>query len=203
MCMSIKDLLSKTMVDKLNDRDIMWFLATVRSNVFDIDQMRNIVQDRIPSYYPARNVFLQMLHEFEESIEGMEEEMTHFYDALDLTIISEEGYYPVLFRGKEKTFEWIDLSLIDCDRLPLNEDGFKTAQLVHGFIPIPPVKLITIEGGRYRLQDGRHRFLAFKLNGQEKIPAIVHKDFDHRKSKFTEALHVTGREYKEVLKKLA
>ena len=203
MSMLTTDFLSKAMIENLNDRDIMWFLATVRSSYFDIDVMRRVVGKAIQDDNTARKVFMHMLDEFEEHVEGMEEEITHIYDALDITVSSESGFYPVLFRGKEKPFEWVDLSLIDCDSLPLNEDGFKTAQLVRAFVPVPPIKLIPIEGGRYRLQDGRHRFLAFKLNGLEKIPAIVHHDFNHRKAKVAEAIKVTGEKNREVFEKLA
>ncbi len=95
-------------------------------------------------------------------------------------IFAEYGYgidfndiYPVLFRGNVKDFEWVNLSNIQVDSLPVNPSGLDTTDLVRGRVPVPPISLLRLGNGNFHIQDGRHRFLAFKLNGIDKIPAYI------------------------------
>ena len=93
--------------------------------------------------------------------------------------IDEGNHYPVLLRKKKKTYEWVWICNIDLKEkkpLPLNPSGMATALAIRNDEPMPPITLEELPNGRYVLQDGRHRLLAFRLNGYKTIPAYVHKD---------------------------
>ena len=65
----------------------------------------------------------------------------------------------------------INMSLIDIDRMPINPATLQYAnRMTQGDI-FPAVKLQSLPGGRFRLLDGRHRFVAFKLLGRSNILA--------------------------------
>ncbi len=166
------DTLSDIVVDTFNDREIMLLLGQLRAQSFDLEEVKSIACQRLKLDNTARNLFVNKLNELIEDLAGMEEEVEDMYYKLNITV-DDLGYYPVLFRGKEKPYKWINLCNIEYNSLPLNPDGFKTAQLVRGRIPVPPLSLTRLDNGNYKLNDGRHRYLAFKLNGLEKIPAYV------------------------------
>lgn len=79
------------------------------------------------------------------------------------------GYSQVL-PGKRKIRE-VPLGQIVYDSLPLNPTGFATAMALRMGVSMPPVKLQDLGDGRFRLLDGRHRYLAHKLNGRKTIRA--------------------------------
>lgn len=69
--------------------------------------------------------------------------------------------------------EDIDLDLIDMDRIPLDEKSLNFAILLRqrGRNTFPAIKLAKKSNGRFSIRDGRHRWLAHKLNGESKIYA--------------------------------
>ena len=69
----------------------------------------------------------------------------------------------------------VPLCLVDHGKLPLNPDGLATAIAMKNGVVMPPIKLERKSNGRYILKDGRHRFLAHKLNGKKTIWANVHE----------------------------
>jgi len=162
--------IAKTIVEHMSDRDIMLFLGSVRGWRKDAESFR-LAASRMFGL-EAYRVLAERLNDMLEEINGTEEEITDIYHALDITVNDLE-HYPVLFRGKVKPFKWINISNIQCDHIPLNPEGLATAQLVRGGVPIPPISVAKMDNGNYRVQDGRHRFLAFKLNGLEMIPAYI------------------------------
>lgn len=195
--METLDTLAKIAATELNDRDIMWIMGVVRGCSLDLEDFKEAISRGMKNE-KAKVLFRGKMDDLLEFTEAMEFELDDIMEALDISV-DEDGHYPVLFRGKEKSFNWVNLCNIECDSLPLNKEGFKTAQLVRGHVPIPPIRLTRLEAGNYRVDDGRHRFLAFKLNGLEKIPAYVH---DGRRGKFLEAMHKTGKEHTEVFRRL-
>lgn len=65
----------------------------------------------------------------------------------------------------------ISVALINTDRWPI---GLRTLELVKHLEKdgsIPPIHVKPIKDGRFQILDGRHRLLATKLLGQEKITA--------------------------------
>ena len=187
---------AEKIVSCLNDRDIMLLLAQVRCGQRDLNEFKEIAAKAISDEDSNYREFLNdKIDETVEDLFDMEEEVADIYYELDIKV-DDLDYYPVLFRGKVKPYEWINLSNIDAPSLPINEDGFKTAQLVRGRVPVPPIRLSKFANGRYKVADGRHRFLAFKLNGLEKIPAYVHPSFK-------EAIEATGNKYNKTFEELA
>lgn len=162
--------LTKTIAEQVNDRDIMLFLGAVRGWKNDLDSFREAAINM--KAFNVWQVLRSRLDDMDCDIDGIEEEITDIYHALDITV-DDLGEYPVLFRGKVKPFKWINMSNIQCDSIPMNPAGFATAQLVRGQVPVPPISVAKMDNGNYRVQDGRHRYLAFKLNGLEMIPAYV------------------------------
>jgi len=185
--------IAKTITEHMSDRDIMLFLGSVRGWRKDAEAFRDAAD--LISDIDACKVLRERIDDVFEEIEGTEEEITDIYHALDINV-DDLAYYPVLFFGEVNKYEWINLSDIDTPSLPLNEYGFKTAQLVRGRVPVPPICVTRFANGRYKIVDGRHRFLAFKLNGLEKIPAYVHPSIK-------EAIEATGNKYNKTFEKLA
>ena len=185
--------IAKTITEHMSDRDIMLFLGSVRGWRKDAEAFRDAAD--LISDIDACKVLRERIDDVFEEIEGTEEEITDIYHALDINV-DDLAYYPVLFFGEVNKYEWINLSDIDTPSLPLNENGFKTAQLVRGRVPVPPICVSKFANGRYKVVDGRHRFLAFKLNGLEKIPAYVHPSIK-------EAIEATGNKYNKTFEKLA
>ena len=67
----------------------------------------------------------------------------------------------------------IPISAIIVDHIPLNPSGLATTMAVREGIPMPPIKVVQNEQGRYKICDGRHRYIAYKLNGKKNIWAKV------------------------------
>ena len=70
----------------------------------------------------------------------------------------------------------VDISLIVVDRHPINPSTLALVDFIRAGGEIPPVKL-QMNGGGFKLKDGRHRVAAYKLLGIQKIKA---KYFDRR-----------------------
>lgn len=60
----------------------------------------------------------------------------------------------------------IPINMIKCHDLPLNKNGLNTAKNWHHCL-YKPVKVIKQQNGVYRIKDGRHRYLAARLNGAD------------------------------------
>ena len=63
----------------------------------------------------------------------------------------------------------LPLSVIEIDRMPFG----RVLDFVMAFkngVPCRPVKVQKLSNGRWKLLDGRHRFMAFKLLGHTHIP---------------------------------
>jgi len=168
--------LADVISDTMNDRDIMLLLGRLRSYMFDLDDFKGVV-DKVVSHDSAKDLMIEKVDETIEYLARMQEEAQDIYYKLDIKI-DHFGYYPVLFRGNVKEYKFIPMDIIDCDNPALSKAGFQTAQLVRGRIPIPPIKLISNGDGHYRIKDGRHRWTAFRLNGLDEIPAIVHEEVE-------------------------
>lgn len=193
-----QDTLSKIAAKEFNDRDIMWLMGMVRGYSLDLEEFKETINSTM-KHEKGKKIFTFKINDLLEYTQGMEFDIDSIMDSLDLTI-DDDGFYPVLFRGRPKHFEWINLCSIRCDSMPVNKDGFKTAQLVRGYVPIPPISLACMGDGTYKVKDGRCRFLAFKLNGLEKIPAYVH---NNRKGKLMQAICKTSEDYSKTFKKLS
>lgn len=63
----------------------------------------------------------------------------------------------------------VPLACIDVDRLPINPVVLGLIAFMKAGGEVPPVKLQKMFNGRYKLKDGRHRFLAHKLLGRVAI----------------------------------
>ena len=75
-----------------------------------------------------------------------------------------------------REYREIPIAQIAVDRIPLNPTGLACACAVRQGIPMPPIKVVQTRSGNYRIKDGRHRYLAYKLNGKAKIYAQVSKE---------------------------
>ena len=80
-----------------------------------------------------------------------------------------------------REIKFIDISNLYSERpLPLNPETLELAMKIKlGLLNIsalPPISVVQKLTGMYQIKDGRHRFLAFKLNGIEKIKARVSKE---------------------------
>jgi len=80
-----------------------------------------------------------------------------------------------------REIKFIDISNLYSERpLPLNQETLELAMKIKlGLLNIsalPPISVVQKLTGMYQIKDGRHRFLAFKLNGIEKIKARVSKE---------------------------
>lgn len=69
----------------------------------------------------------------------------------------------------------ISIGQIDIDRFPMCLCTLDLAiKMQNGLIP--PIKVLPLQKGRYRILDGRHRILAHKLNGRNVIKAKFYQD---------------------------
>lgn len=77
----------------------------------------------------------------------------------------------------------IPINAITCHNLPINPEGFKTAQNWH-LCKYKPIKVIQQVNGMYRVKDGRHRYLGARLNGEKYMRCIVlYKELKNGKHK--------------------
>ena len=63
----------------------------------------------------------------------------------------------------------IPTHLIDIDRMPIHTKTLQYAICMQQGDVFPPVKLAKLSNGRYKLMDGRHRYLATRLNDRRLI----------------------------------
>ncbi len=68
---------------------------------------------------------------------------------------------------------FIDIGQVKMDRWPMNP---KTLALIdflrtHPMVRMRPIKVQHLEGGNFRVRDGRHRLLAYKMLGKTTIEA--------------------------------
>jgi len=76
-----------------------------------------------------------------------------------------------IFSDKMRTIQKIPIHLIDVDRLPLEPTSLQYANAIRKGNIFPPIKVAKLKNGRFKILDGRHRFLAHKLNGKQFIIA--------------------------------
>lgn len=65
----------------------------------------------------------------------------------------------------------IPVDLIEIDRIPLGTRSLKYANSLMSGSIFPPIKVAKLKSGRYRMIDGRHRFLAHKMCEMKNIKA--------------------------------
>jgi hypothetical protein len=70
-----------------------------------------------------------------------------------------------------KVIKRIRLSTIDIDRIPIGRKTFNYATLMSRGIKFPPIRVAKKKNGRFKILDGRHRWLANNLNDNEFILA--------------------------------
>ena len=70
-----------------------------------------------------------------------------------------------------KRYNYVDLQLVRIDRyeLPLNRKVWELARFIENGGTVPPVRVTKSGLGGWRLVDGRHRYVAYKLLGLKKI----------------------------------
>lgn len=71
----------------------------------------------------------------------------------------------------ERVVESISISTIVIDRFPINPSTLNLIDYIRDGGDVPPIQVIKIRNGRYKIKDGRHRVLAYKLIGIDKIEA--------------------------------
>lgn len=65
----------------------------------------------------------------------------------------------------------IPISNIIIDREPIGPQTFELAKFLESGGEVPPIHVEPTATGQYKIRDGRHRVLAFKLLGREQILA--------------------------------
>jgi ParB-like chromosome segregation protein Spo0J len=74
-----------------------------------------------------------------------------------------------------KDISLIPVSLIIMDRHALRPNTLSLIKhFEHGGV-VPPIHVMRLDGGRYKICDGRHRVTAHKLMGRELIKACYNK----------------------------
>ena len=63
----------------------------------------------------------------------------------------------------------VNINLIDIDRMPFDLKLLEYANEVLKGVIFPPIKLQRIKNGRFKIKDGRHRFLAHRINRKQTI----------------------------------
>ncbi len=69
--------------------------------------------------------------------------------------------------------EWIYLANIKMDSLPLNPASYACAKAIEAGVEMPPIRVELLPSGQYRIKDGRHRYVAYRLNGIRRVRAYV------------------------------
>lgn len=72
-----------------------------------------------------------------------------------------------------KSTQFVLVSRLRYDRLPLNPTGLATARALRSGVMMPPIKTTLRRDGTLVVRDGRHRTLAHKLCGRQWIAAVV------------------------------
>lgn len=65
----------------------------------------------------------------------------------------------------------IPMNLINMDRIPLDRKTLRFTYAMQAMAEFPAIKVAKRQDGRYEIRDGRHRWVAHKLLGREKILA--------------------------------
>ncbi len=78
--------------------------------------------------------------------------------------------------------EWINIANIKMDSLPLNPASYACAKAVEAGVEMPPIRVELLPSGQYLIRDGRHRYVAFRLNGIRRVRAYVSRPH-HRRSR--------------------
>ncbi len=75
--------------------------------------------------------------------------------------------------------KYIFISNIKFDNIPMNPQSLDLAIKIYNkeIVPnsLPPIKVKLLPNGQYLIRDGRHRVVAFKLNGIDRIKAYIYK----------------------------
>jgi len=71
----------------------------------------------------------------------------------------------------------IDISLIKMDRYPINPTTLSLIDYLRQGKEAPAIKVSRLSKGGYKIKDGRHRVLAYKLLGRTKIKAAFSTKF--------------------------
>ncbi len=69
----------------------------------------------------------------------------------------------------------INLSNIKMDRHPLNPSTLSLVEHLRASGTIPPIHVMLLKNGQYKICDGRHRVTALKLLGRKTVLAIFNK----------------------------
>ena len=76
-----------------------------------------------------------------------------------------------------RTIDYIDLAKIEMrGKYPFDERVLHYANLMKQGEVFPPIKVKNIGKGKFRIKDGRHRYLANKLVGNKKIKCMFFKE---------------------------
>jgi ParB-like chromosome segregation protein Spo0J len=76
--------------------------------------------------------------------------------------------------------EYIKVSSIKMDRFPMNPSTLSLIDYLRSGGDIPPIKVAKLPKGGFIIRDGRHRVLAHKLLGMDKILATFSNEPMHR-----------------------
>lgn len=77
-------------------------------------------------------------------------------------------------------YKELPIIAISVDQYPINPDGLATTLAWCNGAEMPPIDVIQNADGSYRIKDGRHRILAAKLNGAERIWCkVLYRVCDH------------------------
>ncbi len=80
-------------------------------------------------------------------------------------------------KKRQNIFRYIHISNIKIDNMPINPKTLDLAMKIYnGEInpdALAPIRVVKLPQGQYLIRDGRHRVVAFKLNGIQKIKAYI------------------------------
>jgi len=63
-----------------------------------------------------------------------------------------------------KIVKKVSCSRVLCDKYPLNSKTFEMAEALKKGMQFKPIKVMKLSDGRYFIKDGRHRYVAHRLN---------------------------------------
>lgn len=78
---------------------------------------------------------------------------------------------PQLTIPRVRRSRFIDVNLIRMDRYPMNPSTLSLIDYLREGGEVPPIKVAKHPDGGYIIRDGRHRVLAYKMLGRNKIKA--------------------------------
>jgi len=71
----------------------------------------------------------------------------------------------------KRIIESVYVGQIKMDRYPLNPATLSLIRYLEANGSVPPIKIVKLKSGGYRIKNGRHRITAFKMLGRKKIKA--------------------------------